>query len=120
MIKARVCMHGPLLVFQEDWMMLHGQRFSGLIVVVVMLMGIASAADWPADLKAVANGESDATAVLQRIVQETDGLVDIPAGRYRITNTIMVAMKDLGYRGIRGANGATQIIMVLLTISPHR
>lgn len=86
-------------------------RVPVFLIVVLMLMGNLNAEDWSADLKAVADGETDATVVLQQLVNVTDGLVEIPAGRYRITKTITVSVKDLGYRGIRGDNGATQIIM---------
>jgi parallel beta-helix repeat protein len=53
----------------------------------------------------------DATEMLQRMVEASSGLVELPAGTFTISRPIVVDLKKLGYRGIRGANGATRIIM---------
>lgn len=53
----------------------------------------------------------DATEMLQRMVDSSTGLVEFPAGTFTISKPIIVDLTALGYRGIRGANGATRLIM---------
>lgn len=62
-------------------------------------------------LERLGDGETDVTGALQHAINETRGLVEIPAGTYIITDTLVVDVAEYGYRGIRGANGATRIIM---------
>ena len=56
--------------------------------------------------------DTDSSELLQRLVHTSKGLVKIPAGSYTITKPIVVDLTQTGFRGIRGAGGATRIIMI--------
>ncbi len=63
------------------------------------------------ELAQIAAGKGPATTALQMAIDNSTGLVDIPAGTYLIDQTLTVDLKNNGYRGIRGADGATRIVM---------
>ncbi len=52
-----------------------------------------------------------ATVSLQDMIDTTAGLVELPAGTHVIDATLVVDLTKTGYRGLRGANGATRIVM---------
>ncbi len=62
-------------------------------------------------LKTFSDSGQDATDALQHAVESADGLVALPAGALTISRTIVVDLTATGYRGIRGANGASRIVM---------
>lgn len=52
-----------------------------------------------------------ATASLQDMIDNAAGLVEFPAGTHVIDAPLVVDLTKTGYRGLRGANGATRIVM---------
>lgn len=62
-------------------------------------------------LKSFAGGTQSASAILQRLIDETSGLAELPAGTFLLDTPLRVELPAQGYRGIRSANGATRIIM---------
>lgn len=60
---------------------------------------------------AYSTGAFGAANNLQTLVDTSTGLVDLPAGTFSITEPIVVDTTKLGFRGIRGANGATRVVM---------
>lgn len=54
---------------------------------------------------------SMATVFLQRMIDTGAGLVEFPAGTHVIDAPLVVDLTKTGYRGLRGANGATRIVM---------
>lgn len=58
------------------------------------------------------DGIADDTEAIDRAVRSaTDGVVEFPRGRYRITRTIEVALGEAGTLGILGQGGSASIIM---------
>jgi len=82
-------------------------RVAVLSTVALSLMANAAVAQ----LSAFKDTERDATEALQRLITERDGLVELPPGTYRISAPLEIDLAALGYRGLRGANGATRIVM---------
>ncbi len=62
------------------------------------------------DLQDYADGSRDATQVLQSLVDQRRGLVDLPAGEFRIQKTIDIDLTAQGYCALRGSS-ATKIVM---------
>ena len=85
-------------------------RCSTLAVPLFLLLCAASS-HAQAPLGDYAGGQRPATAALQAWIEESEGLVEIPAGTFLIDAPLRVDLPALGYRGIRGANGATRIVM---------
>ena len=67
---------------------------------------IAVAADW----SEFSGGEADATAALQRLIDQSDGAVELPPGVFRLTRPLEIDLTQLGYRAIRGSS-ATRLVM---------
>ncbi len=85
-----------------------GTAFTGTLLSCLLSISASHAQDTPAtDTRT----QATATAMLQRMIDETKGLVEIPAGSFIIDKPLRVDLTTTGYRGIRGANGATRIIM---------
>jgi len=63
------------------------------------------------ELQGLADGQRPATAVLQRLIDESEGLVSIPAGTFLLDAPLRVDLSVRGYRSIRGADGATRLVV---------
>jgi hypothetical protein len=57
-----------------------------------------------------ADGLTDATETMQRLVNQRKGLVEIPPGTFKLTKTIEVDLVADGYCSLRGSS-ATQLVM---------
>jgi hypothetical protein len=58
----------------------------------------------------VAAAQTDATARLQRLIDDSSGDVRLPSGNFRITEPLTIDLTEQGYRAIRGSS-ATKIVM---------
>jgi len=85
--------------------------FLGIAILSIAAAGQESPATGEAQPAKASEETHDATEMLQRMVDSSSGLVELPAGTFTISQPIVVDLKALGYRGIRGANGATRIVM---------
>ncbi|HPO15044.1 MAG TPA: right-handed parallel beta-helix repeat-containing protein [Candidatus Hydrogenedentes bacterium] len=63
------------------------------------------------ELQGFADGQRAATAALQQLIDESEGLVAIPAGTFLIDAPLKIDLPRQGYRSLCGANGATRLIM---------
>lgn len=57
------------------------------------------------------DGKTDDTAALQHAIDQTSGLIDFPSGIFVIKKTLVVDLGKKGPLSIRGAAGATSIVM---------
>jgi len=80
-------------------------------IFFVALLFLAKSYAMAMPLDVLKNTDSDATDAIQQLIQDSDGLVELPSGTYRISRSIVINLNELGYRGVRGANGATRLIM---------
>ena len=62
-------------------------------------------------LGAKGDGQTDDTAAIQRAVNEGDGLVSLPRGKYRITRPIEIALAQAGPVSVDGSDGCATVIM---------
>ncbi|MFA6242348.1 MAG: hypothetical protein WC655_15545, partial [Candidatus Hydrogenedentales bacterium] len=62
-------------------------------------------------LRSLADGQRPATAALQQLIDESEGLVAIPAGTFLIDAPLRIDLPIRGYRSMRGADGATRIVV---------
>ncbi len=60
---------------------------------------------------AVGDGKTDDTAALQHTLEAGDGLLDLHKGTYRITRPLVMDLTKQGYGAVRGAGGASRIVM---------
>lgn len=61
---------------------------------------------------ATGDGVTDDTAAIQSAIQgATDGVVEFPRGRYRVTRTIDVVLSEAGTIGLVGQGGSATVIM---------
>jgi hypothetical protein len=60
---------------------------------------------------AIGDGQADDTQALQHAVNDGDGVLELSRGTYRITQTITLDLTAGGYRGIRGDQGTSRVIM---------
>lgn len=63
------------------------------------------------ELQGFADGQRPATAALQQLIDESDGLAAIPAGIFLIDAPLKIDLPRLGCRSLCGANGATRLVM---------
>ncbi len=63
------------------------------------------------DFGAVGDGNTDDTAAVRHAVSEGDGTLLFPAGTYRLTETIDVALEACGPVAIDGAGGTARVLM---------
>ncbi len=81
------------------------------LVVTVFFSPFAGAVN-PRDFGATGDGVADDTEALQRAVNETQtGRVYFPKGIYRITNTIVIPLKERGPVNLDGAGGGARVVM---------
>ncbi|MCP4640891.1 MAG: hypothetical protein GY851_10680 [bacterium] len=77
--------------------------------------GMAMAAPLPvvnaAAFGAAGDGTTDDTAALQRAIDEGAGVLELPPGTFRITEPLVLDTTKQGYVGVRGAQGASRIVM---------
>lgn len=59
----------------------------------------------------VGDGIADDTAALQRLIDETAGPLELPPGSFRLTGPLVLDTTRRGYSGVRGAQGASRLIM---------
>ena len=79
-----------------------------LSLALVFPVSTAHGADVP-EAESIATGRVDATSLIQRLVDERKGLVELPSGRWLISKTIEINLTE-GHCAIRG-NAATVIVM---------
>lgn len=79
-------------------------------LVVGLLLAVARAERRPADLAAVADGAADATATIQKAVNDRVGTVRFPPGTYRITRPIVVELDRVGFTAFVG-DGPARLVM---------
>ena len=63
-----------------------------------------------ADLASVADGKTDATAVLQQMIDSGMGDIELPKGSYLLTKTLTVDLDKTGYTSFNG-HGVSRLIM---------
>ena len=63
-----------------------------------------------AQLASVADGQADATAVLQAAINAGSGLVELPAGTFKLSSTLEIDLSKHGYCALRGSS-ATKLVM---------
>ena len=57
------------------------------------------------------DGHTDDTQAVQRAVEQGDGLVCFPRGKYRITRPIEIALSDVGPVSVSGSEGCATLVM---------
>lgn len=84
-------------------------------VVVCLFVGTVGVAQEESAQEALelADGGRPATAALQRLIDESEGLVELPSGTFLLDAPLRVDLTALGYRGIRGAAGSTKLVMTV-------
>ncbi|HUG20249.1 MAG TPA: right-handed parallel beta-helix repeat-containing protein [Planctomycetaceae bacterium] len=60
---------------------------------------------------AVGDGIADDTVAVQHAVEQGGGGLEFPPGKYRLTRPVVIDLEATGYSGIRGAQGASRILM---------
>ena len=81
-------------------------------MAVCLLAALAGAAqDAAPSLAELADGTRPATAALQRMIEESAGLVDLPAGTFLLDGPLVLDLPRLGWRSLRGADGATRLVV---------
>lgn len=63
------------------------------------------------DFGAMGDGQFDDTEAIQHAVEDGDGQLRFPPGRYRISKTIEIKLDEVGYTSINGTDGLAQIVM---------
>jgi hypothetical protein len=77
-----------------------------------ILLAVAAEAASVRDFGARGDGVTDDTAAIESAVRgATDGVVEFPRGRYRITRTIEVRLGDTGTVGLSGRGGSATVVM---------
>lgn len=59
----------------------------------------------------LADGKQPATAALQHFIDESEGLVELPAGTFLLDAPLRMELPARGYRSLRGADGTTRLIV---------
>ncbi|HRZ16685.1 MAG TPA: hypothetical protein P5141_03900, partial [Candidatus Hydrogenedentes bacterium] len=75
--------------------------FPALACLLFSLAGAAQ--DAAPSLAELADGTRSAAAALQRMIEESDGLVDLPAGTFLLDAPLVLDLPRLGWRSLRGA-----------------
>ncbi|HNY87255.1 MAG TPA: right-handed parallel beta-helix repeat-containing protein [Candidatus Hydrogenedentes bacterium] len=83
--------------------------FPALACLLFSLAGAAQ--DAAPSLAELADGTRSAAAALQRMIEESDGLVDLPAGTFLLDAPLVLDLPRLGWRSLRGADGATRLVV---------
>lgn len=60
---------------------------------------------------AAGDGQTDDTGAIEHAINDGDGLLEFPKGRYRITRPLEIPLQVKGPRGISGSSGTATIIM---------
>lgn len=88
-----------------------------LVLAAVLLCGFAAElacaageADLAKQLLSVSDGEKDATAVLQQAIDSSVGAIRLPHGTYRITKTLQIDLRKVGYTSFT-SDGTAKLIM---------
>lgn len=58
-----------------------------------------------------ADGKHPATAALQRFIDESTGLVELPPGTFLLDAPLRLDLRARGYRSLRGSDGTTRLIV---------
>lgn len=83
-----------------------------LAICWVLLASLSHAQEAPlTGVKEFADGQRPATAALQRLIDASDGLVELPSGTFLLDAPLRVDLAAHGYRSIRGADGATRLVV---------
>ncbi len=77
-------------------------------LVLLFALGVTTARS--ADLASVADGKTDATAVLQQLIDSGVGDIELPKGSYLLTKTLTVDLDKTGYTSFNG-HGVSRLIM---------
>jgi hypothetical protein len=70
--------------------------------IVSILAIIIAAPVMAQDLASLRDTDENASPAIQQLVDESSGLIELPAGTFRLEQTIEVNVAELGYRGLRG------------------
>lgn len=83
-----------------------------LPAAVCLLAAFAGAGqDAAPSLAELADGTRPATAALQRMIDDSTGLVELPAGTFLLDGPLVLDLPRLGWRSLRGADGATRLVV---------
>lgn len=63
------------------------------------------------DFGAAGDGVIDDTKAIRHAIDQGDGAITLPRGRYRITETIEVPLDETGYLAFEGSGGTAAIVM---------
>jgi hypothetical protein len=63
------------------------------------------------DFGAVGDGTTDDTSAIRHAIDQGDGLISFPRGRYRITQTIEVPLDATGFLAFEGSGGTATLVM---------
>ncbi|NLO33730.1 MAG: hypothetical protein GX117_10310 [Candidatus Hydrogenedentes bacterium] len=86
--------------------------FQWLLCVLVVICAVSAMAVSPRDFGALGDGIADDTEALQQAVLKSEtGRVYFPKGTYRITQSIDIALADLGPVSLDGAGGGSRVVM---------
>jgi len=91
--------------------MLLMMRSAVLVILIEVLLSGAGAVSVK-DYGARGDGTTDDTAAIERALEAaSDGELEFPRGRYRLTRTITVALSEHGTIGVTGKGGSATVIM---------
>ena len=82
------------------------------IAISVALLEFSTGQQTPSspDWTELAAGQTDATAAIQKLIDDSKGLVEIPPGVFKITRPLQIDLAAFGYRALRGSS-ATKLVM---------
>ena len=83
--------------------------FPALACLLFSLAGAAQ--DAAPSLAELADGTRPATAALQRMIDDSTGLVELPPGTFLLDGPLVLDLPRLGWRSLRGADGATRLVV---------
>ncbi len=88
-----------------------GFRWTALLAGLAFSLPIHAQRVTAGQLCELADGSQPATAALQRLIDESEGLVEIPPGTFLLDAPLRIDLSAKGYRSIRGADGTTRLIV---------
>ena len=88
-----------------------GFRWTALLAGLAFSLPIHAQRVTAGQLCELADGSQPATAALQRLIDESEGLVEIPPGTFLLDAPLRIDLSATGYRSLRAPDGTRRLLV---------